>query len=350
VSDRRTVVLAIDPTAPDDRVIRRAADVLRAGGLVAFPTETVYGLGANALDPAAVGGIFAAKGRPATNPLIVHVDGEAMLRAVAASWPPAAAALAARFWPGPLTLVLPRTAAVPDVVTGGGPTVAVRMPGHPVALALIRAAGVPLAAPSANRSSELSPTRAAHVLAGLGGRIDLVLDGGPTANGIESTVLSLAGERPVLLRPGPIAVSELERVVGPIGRRGAVSGNDPLPSPGMLARHYAPRTPVELHADRSRLAARSAELTRSGERVASVVIGDGLGVAGSVEVMPGDAVGYAARLYDVLHELDGRGLTRVLVEVPPAADEWLAVRDRLTRAATQGEPGDGAPATADDST
>ena len=152
-----------------------------------------------------------------------------MLRRVAAAWPPAAAALAARFWPGPLTLVLPRTAEVPDVVTGGGPTVAVRVPAHPVALGLIRAAGVPLAAPSANRSSELSPTRAAHVLAGLDGRIDLILDGGPTANGIESTVLSLAGDAPVLLRPGPIPVAELERVIGPIVRR-SPAGCDRAPA------------------------------------------------------------------------------------------------------------------------
>lgn len=334
MSDRRTEVLAIDPTAPNEQVLRTAADVIRAGGLVGFPTETVYGLGANALDPAAVGRIFAAKGRPATNPLIVHVDGETMLRAVAATWPAAAADLAARFWPGPLTLVLAKTPAVPDEVTAGGPTVAVRMPAHPVALGLIRTAGVPLAAPSANRSSELSPTRAAHVLAGLGGRIDLILDSGPTANGIESTVVSLAGEWPVLLRPGPIAVGELERVVGPIERRGAVSGNVPLPSPGMLARHYAPRTPVELHEDRDRLVVRADELARSGERLAAVVIGAGAGLAGSVKVMPEDPAGYAARLYDVLHELDGCRLTRLLVEMPPDTDEWLAVRDRLRRAAS----------------
>lgn len=334
MSDRRTSVVPIDPAAPDEAVLRRAADVLRAGGLVAFPTETVYGLGANALDDGAVRGIFAAKGRPANNPLIVHVDGEAMLRTVAAAWPTTAANLAARFWPGPLTLVLPKAITVPDVVTGGGPTVAVRMPAHPVALGLIRAAGVPLAAPSANRSSELSPTRAAHVVAGLDGRIDLVLDGGPTASGIESTVLSLAGDRPVLLRPGPIPVAELARVVGPVVRPGPVGTTGALPSPGMLARHYAPRTPVELHADRAGLAGRADELTRSGERTGSVLIGDGSGSTESVTVMPADAAGYAARLYAVLHDLDGRGLTRLLIELPPDTDEWLAVRDRLKRAAS----------------
>jgi L-threonylcarbamoyladenylate synthase len=323
-----TRVLPIDPAHPDADVLRAAAAVVRAGGLVAFPTETVYGLGANALDPAAVARVFAAKGRPPSNPLIVHVEGESMLRRVAATWPPAAAALAARFWPGPLTLVLPGTAEVPDVVTGGGPTVAVRVPAHPVALGLIRAAGVPLAAPSANRSSALSPTRAAHVLAGLDGRIDLILDGGPTSNGIESTVLSLASDVRVLLRPGPIPVGELERVVGRISRRSTPEATGPLPSPGLLARHYAPRTPLELFADVNALAVRADGTT------AAVVMSDPAGVAGTVVRMPSDAAGYAARLYTVLHELDALDRSRILVELPPDTDAWLAVRDRLTRAAT----------------
>jgi L-threonylcarbamoyladenylate synthase len=335
VSDRPTVVRVIDPIAPDPDVLRAAAETVRAGGLVAFPTETVYGLGANALDAGAVGRIFKAKGRPPTNPLIVHVDGESMLHTVAAAWPPSAARLAERFWPGPLTLVLPKTRTVPDVVTAGGPTVAVRMPAHPVALELIRAAGVPLAAPSANRSSELSPTRAEHVLAGLGGRIDLILDGGPTANGIESTVLSLAGDRPVLLRPGPIPVTDLEDVIGPIERRCVDGTPGPVPSPGLLARHYAPRTPIEVYADRGRLTDRARKLERGSQRVGCVVIGRGTDLPGVVVVMPADARGYAARLYDELHELDRRGLSRILVELPPETDEWLAVRDRLTRAATK---------------
>lgn len=334
MSDRPTVVRPIDPAHPDPGLLQEAGDVIRGGGLVAFPTETVYGLGASALDAAAVNRVFAAKGRPATNPLIVHVDGEGMLHTVAAAWPPDAARLAERFWPGPLTLVLPKLPAVPDVATGGGPTVAVRVPAHPVALALIRAAGVPLAAPSANRSAELSPTRAEHVFAGLGGRIDLILDGGPTANGIESTVLSLAGERPVLLRPGPIPVSSLEQVVGPVERRPRKATGGPLPSPGLLPRHYAPRTPLEVHAERGRVFDRADELARGGEPVACVVIGGGGGRTGVVVEMPADPAGYASRLYDVLHELDKRGLGRVLVQLPPEADEWLAVRDRLTRAAS----------------
>lgn len=334
MSDRPTLVRPIDPDAPDPGTLRAAAETIRAGGLVAFPTETVYGLGANALDPDAVRQIFTVKGRPPTNPLIVHVDGESMLRTVAPDWPRSAARLAERFWPGPLTLVLPKGPGVPDVVTGGGPTVAVRVPANLVALGLIRAAGVPLAAPSANRSSALSPTRAEHVLAGLGGRIDLILDGGPTMNGIESTVLSLAGDRPVLLRPGPIPATDLEGVIGPIERWFVAGTPGPLPSPGLLARHYAPRTPIELHTDQDRLMTRALELFRSGERFARVVIGPGPDLPGLVIEMPTDAAGYAARLYDVLHDLDGRRLSRILVEMPPATDEWLAVRDRLTRAAT----------------
>src|SRR5690242_6187855 len=235
-------VLRVDAAA-----LARAAAVLRGGGLVAFPTETVYGLGANALDPAAVARIFAAKGRPATNPLIVHVAEAAEAVRVAAAWPEAAARLAERFWPGPLTLVLPRRDTVPDAVTAGGPTVAVRVPAHPVARALIRAAGVPVAAPSANRSTQVSPTRAAHVLTGLDGRIDLLLDGGPTAGGLESTVLAVTASPPRLLRRGLVRPGEIEAVVGALARSGPVAAatGQVLPSPGMLGRHYAPRAVLQ---------------------------------------------------------------------------------------------------------
>src|SRR5437763_8542920 len=232
----------------DSAAIASAADVLRSGGLVAFPTETVYGLGANALDADAVGRIFAAKGRPAANPIIVHVADAAGVGAVVADWPDAAARLAERFWPGPLTLVLPKRDAVPDVVTAGGPTVAVRVPAHPVAHALLRAAGVPVAAPSANRSSELSPTTAGHVLHGLGGRIDLILDAGPCPGGIESTVLDVTNDPPRLLRPGLVTPAQIEAVIGPIQRFGEPAGSV-LRSPGLLAKHYAPRAPLELAGD-----------------------------------------------------------------------------------------------------
>jgi L-threonylcarbamoyladenylate synthase len=333
VHPRPTRVLTIDPVNPDPEALRVAAAVLRSGGLVAFPTETVYGLGANALDPTAVRGIFEAKGRPPTNPLIVHVANEAMLNRVVASWPDSAKTLAARFWPGPLTLVLPKGPDVPPEVTAGGPTVAVRMPAHPVAIGLIHEAGVPLAAPSANRSSHISPTRAEHVRAGLDGRIDLILDAGPTANGIESTVLDLTSDPPILLRPGPIPRSVLEELVGAIRFREPDSATGPLPSPGLLPRHYAPRTPVETHVTAVSAAERAAELRARAERVAVVLVG-GVPTEEGVS-MPADAVGYAARLYDVLHDLDARGLDRILIELPPDTEVWLAVRDRLMRAAAR---------------
>jgi len=307
----KTELLRVDPAAPDADVIDRAAAVIHSGGLVAFPTETVYGLGANALDPSAVARIFAAKGRPATNPVIVHVADVAEVGNVVADWPATAAALAGRFWPGPLTLVLPRGGAMPDVVTAGGPTVAVRCPAHAVARALIRAAGVPIAAPSANRSTELSPTRAEHVMKGLDGRIDLVLDGGPCPGGIESTVVDVTEERVRILRPGLITAPMLEAVVGPLGDRGAAA--DVARSPGQMAKHYSPRTPIVLVAAG---AARPA-----GERV--VVVRD----------LPADPTDYAAVLYARLHELDGEGFDRIVIELPPDTAEWAGVRDRLIRAA-----------------
>jgi L-threonylcarbamoyladenylate synthase len=338
----QTAVLAIDPNAPDPVVLARAAGVLRAGGLVAFPTETVYGLGADALIAEAVGRVFTAKGRPANNPLIVHVADEAGARAVAGEWPEAAARLAARFWPGPLTLVVPKAAAVPAVVTAGGPTVAVRVPAHPVALALLRAAGVPLAAPSANRSSQLSPTRAEHVLRGLAGRIDLVLDGGPTTGGLESTVLDVTSTPPRLLRPGLIGPADLEAVIGPVTCSQAAAGETAgvLPSPGMMRRHYAPRKPLECVEGDS--LSRVEELAAAGERVGWLVFGRSYIFPTNVipfptsvyyGQLPSDPTACAAQLYDLLHHLDKDvPVTRIVVELPPDTPEWLAVRDRLRRA------------------
>lgn len=329
---RSTPIVTIDAVAPEPQVLRAAAEVIVAGGLVAFPTETVYGLGANALDADAVEKIFAAKGRPAGNPLIVHVNGNAMLRQVVADCPSRAQLLAERFWPGPLTLVLPKGKAIPNIVTAGGTTVAVRTPGHPVALGLIREAGVPLAAPSANRSGEISPTRADHVRAGLDGRIDLILDGGPTANGIESTVLDLTTDPPTLLRPGPVSIAQIEAVIGPIRKNREARGG-PLPSPGLMPRHYAPRTPVELHPSRADLESRAEELRHRGGKIGKMTLG-GESIASLVHVaMPVGAEAYAGQLYGVLHQLDAMGLDRILIELPPQGDEWLAVHDRLSRAA-----------------
>ena len=221
--------------------IQRAAALIRAGKLVAFPTETVYGLGANAFDPAAVERIFTAKRRPHTSPLIVHVDSIEMARSLAACWPDAAETLARHYWPGPLTLVVSKRPEIPDIVTAGLPTVGLRMPAHALALELIRAAGVPIAGPSANRFTELSPTTAGHVPELLA---DYVLDGGPARVGIESTVLSLV-DAPVLLRPGVIPLPEIEALIGPV-ETGAAPGTGAHASPGMHARHYRPATRLYL--------------------------------------------------------------------------------------------------------
>jgi L-threonylcarbamoyladenylate synthase len=333
-----TLLLAVHPSEPEADVLARAAAVLRRGGLVAFPTETVYGLAANALNADAVGRIFAAKGRPANNPLIVHVARAEEATRVAAAWPETAARLAERFWPGPLTLVLPRRDTLPDAVTAGGPTVAVRVPAHPVALGLIRAAGVPVAAPSANRSGQLSPTRAEHVLHGLDGRIDMVLDGGPTAGGLESTVLDLTATPPRLLRPGLVAPAAIEALVGTITRLPEVGDQDhPLPSPGMLARHYAPRARLECVADNGR--GRAEALVQSGLRVGWLTFAEPAGSTSAglrMVVMPRNPAAYAAQFYAVLHGLDAAGVARIIVELPPDTEEWLAVRDRLRRASAQG--------------
>ena len=292
-------LLTINLSAPEADVIGEAAEALRVGRLVAFPTETVYGLGANALDPSAVKRIFEAKGRPATNPLIVHVTGPAQAQELAAVWPRAAEALAQHFWPGPLTLVLPRTLRVCDEVTGGGPTVALRMPAHPVALALLEAAGVPIAAPSANRSSRLSPTTAQHVVRQLGGLIDIILDAGPCRGGIESTVLDLTTLPPRILRPGLITATEIRAVIGlPVDdtMTAAHHGDKPARSPGQMARHYAPRTRLVL--------ASPDALPQDAHRCAYVLLVANE-PAGAAEIvrLPFDARRYAARLYATLHHL-----------------------------------------------
>lgn len=297
-------------TFPSSAEIARAAELLRAGELVAFPTETVYGLGANALDARAVDRIYEAKGRPATSPLIVHVSSVEMARGLASAWPREADLLAARWWPGPLTIVVPKAAAVPDRVTAGLPTVALRMPAHPVALALIEAARLPLAGPSANRFTELSPTTAEHVRRGLGGRVAMILDGGPCEVGIESTVISLAGPRPVLLRAGIVTRAQIESVVGELGEMGAVG--EAHPSPGMHDRHYRPRTPLYL---------------------LPCELPPGCGITLSRDRMPADVHGYAQSLYATLHQLDQQSWDWIAVEPPPPTPEWEGVRDRLRRAA-----------------
>jgi L-threonylcarbamoyladenylate synthase len=301
---------------PTEAEITAAGASIRAGHLVAFPTETVYGLGANALDERAVARIFAAKGRPASSPLIVHVDSVEMARSLAREWPPEADRLAELFWPGPLTLVVKKKRKVPDLITAGLPTVALRMPVHPVALALIRAAGVPIAAPSANRFTELSPTTAEHVWRA--GLADMVLDGGPAAVGIESTVLSLADGKAVLLRPGSITAAQLESVVGPVEIRleAAAAAHS---SPGQHRQHYRPVTPLHLGAPLK--TGRGAYLwMRTPKRAARTI------------AMPQNATEYAAVLYSTLHQIDAEHLDWIAVEMPPDEPEWSGVRDRLARA------------------
>ncbi len=299
--------------------VMHAVKRLCDGKLVALPTETVYGLAALATDATAIGAIFEAKGRPATNPLIVHVAGAEQAREVVAQWPPHAQALADAFWPGPLTLVLPRGESIPDVVTAGLDSVAVRAPRHPTFREVLKHTG-PLAAPSANRSNSVSPTRAEHVLASLGGRIDLIVDGGACEVGIESTVLSLLDE-PTVLRLGVVTPDMLREVIGEVRVHDAVE-TGPRRSPGTAERHYAPDAAVVFipHGDEGALIA---------------TLGDGAALVHTIEGdyhrLPNDPIAYAQGLYAALHELDATH-TRIVIEQVPDTPEWAAVADRLRRA------------------
>ncbi len=305
--------------------IKEAAERIRGGELVAFPTETVYGLGANALDAAAVARIFALKGRPATSPLIVHVASIAMARTLVTEWPLEAEQLARKYWPGPLTLVLPKIAAIPDIVTAGLPTVGLRMPNHPLALALIEESGVPIAAPSANRFMQLSPTIAQHVIDTFGDAVP-VLDGGPCQVGIESTVVSIADGKVTLLRPGMIAIPHLALAAAPgASLPAAPAAGAAHPAPGMHERHYSPRTPLFLVAGPEQLPAGAGAYVWR-EKTAQLP---------AQVKMPADPDAYAARLYTVLHELDRQGWPWIAVETPPDTPAWAAVLDRLRRAATR---------------
>lgn len=312
--------------------IEAAAHRLRAGGLVAFPTETVYGLGADAANPAAVQRIFAAKGRPADHPLIVHLVDAAALDDWSAAIPPVARDLATHFWPGPLTLILRRARGVSDLVTGGQDTVGLRVPSHPLALALLQAFGGGVAAPSANRFGRISPTRARHVRAELGDRVDMILDGGACAVGVESTILSLAEARPRLLRPGAIPRAALEDVLGE-----TITLPDPasaIRAPGLLDSHYAPRTPFEVWLA-PLLEQRIDELKQEGRHVAAIRFdADEVRLNPSVPTyfLSTDPAEYARKLYALLRLLDGAGFDALLAQAPPPTESWRAVNDRLKRA------------------
>jgi L-threonylcarbamoyladenylate synthase len=332
-TSRETEIITVDPAAPEASAIARAATVLRSGGLVAFPTETVYGLGADALSPAAVRSIFSAKERPTHNPLIVHVPDAGAARGLVAEWPELAARAAAAFWPGPLTLVLPKTSFVPAEVTAGLDTVGVRVPSHPVALALLHAAQTPVAAPSANLFTRVSATTGDHVTRALTGRVDVILDGGATPLGIESTVLDVSSDKPVLLRPGIIGLDELEAVLGPVTvAPQPVDEIAGLRSPGQLARHYSPRARIVLYTNAEEGVKRSEEAGPE-QRVGAVVRNSFTGRVDEVLVLPQDPAGYARLLYASLHALDDDGCDIILIEEPPRDKSWDAVRDRLRRAA-----------------
>ena len=352
-----TLRLRVDPDRIEEpesqQALDRAAEILRNGGTVALPTETVYGLGANALNEAAVAAIFAAKQRPSWDPLIVHVCDEAMLARLVDSIPEAARKLMQAFWPGPLTLLLPRSAAVPDAVTAGRPLIGIRMPGHPVALELIRRAGVPVAAPSANRFGHTSPTTAAHVLEDLDGRIDAVIDAGPTSLGLESTVLDPGASPMIVYRPGAITLEQIRQAAGhaePFIEQTqlAATPRTALPSPGVGLRHYAPNARLilveadETEADiRNQLRIQAARYPdeRLGILLPAGIFENGLPFGVAVEVFEWGHWSHpeelAQRLFAGLRHLDSLGCTIILCPVPTEQGIGAAIRDRLRKAASQ---------------
>lgn len=348
-----TRVLRVDPDRPDRHAIEDAARELARGRLVAFPTETVYGLGAHALDAHAVARLFQAKGRPATDPVIVHIADANLLSSLAEDIPRTAYELARRFWPGPLTLILHKRASVPDAITAGRPTVGVRVPSHAIAQALLQEADVPVAAPSANRFSQPSPTTAAHVLADLDGLIDLVVDGGPSPLGIESTIVDLTVAPHVVRRPGGVTIEAIREVIPEIETWSARQGvTVPQPAPGQFRRHYAPRSPLTLYvgepdAITRRIAGDARAAVASGSRVGILAPEDDLralaprlaavATAGRIATRPygsrGDPMAAARNLFAALRELDQAGVDLILASAPDEHGIGAAVVDRLTRAA-----------------
>jgi L-threonylcarbamoyladenylate synthase len=330
-------VLSVDAAHPDPAVIAEARDVLLRGGLVAFPTETVYGLGARGLDAKAVEKIFRAKGRPSGHPVILHVDGDAMARTLSASWSELASRFARTFWPGPLTLVVPRAACVPREVTGGLDAVGLRSPAHAVARALITAVGEPLAAPSANAHTHVSPTTAEHVVRSLGDRVELVLDAGPSAVGIESTVLALSEDPPRVLRPGGVSLDAL-RAIDPRVVHEVVSLETEAPraAPGMAAKHYAPRARVVLAESGGKSVADAIARESVAEVAALVMTEDARDAASGARFLvqlPSEPEGYAQRLFAALHAAEAASVDVIVIEGVPRDRAWWAIRDRLSRAA-----------------
>ena len=320
------------------KAVRRASELLRAGEVVALPTETVYGLAANALDEKAVARIFQVKGRSAHNPIIVHVASNEMAKSCVKNWPEPADKFSKSFWPGPLTLVLPRAEKIPAVVTAGGATVGIRWPSHPFMQAVIRECGFPLAAPSANLSNQISPTNAEHVRAQLGGRISLIVDGGQSQVGIESTVLDLTVSPPRILRPGMIHAESLAAVCGEVtSNEWQATGKDALRSPGMLRKHYSPKATLVVLTWKDDKELKSQLVTHHASRITCFIIAHtkipaSFG-AENVSVIPHDAEAFARALYAELHRCDAAGAKLIVVEAPPQSPEWSGIADRLRRAA-----------------
>jgi L-threonylcarbamoyladenylate synthase len=330
-------IMTIETPAKFEQAVRRAAELLRAGQVVALPTETVYGLAANAWNAEAVRRIYKAKGRPAENPIIVHVAGLPLARRCVSAWPRTADKLAAAFWPGPLTLVLPRSEQIPLLVTAGGPTVGVRWPNHSLIQAVIEACGFPLAAPSANRSNQLSPTTAGHVRKSLGEKIPLIIDGGPSTVGIESTVLDLVSKPPRVLRPGMVSAGSLRAAIGKGVVEGGEAEGDIVRSPGRWPRHYAPNAKLVVlqWRDETDLAAQVSALGVARDKI-HLVTHRALPLRekfGRVAILPADPEAFARALYSELHGCDEMGAQLIIVEAPPPGERWLAVADRLRRAA-----------------
>lgn len=318
------------------QAVRRAAELLRAGEVVALPTETVYGLAANALDEQAVAKIFQIKGRPSHNPIIVHVSSNEMAAACVAEWPEPAKQFSHAFWPGPLTLVLPHAKNIPDIVTAGGGTVGVRWPGHPFMQAVIRECGFPLAAPSANLSNQISPTNADHVASQLRDKIPLIVDGGQSQVGIESTVLDLTVSPPRVLRPGMIHAESLAAVCGNIQHSTSNIQHPKLKSPGMLAKHYSPKAKLVVldWKDDRELRAQLSTISYQPSTcfiITHTKIPAGFG-SENISVIPHDAEAYARALYGELHRCDAAGAKLIVVEKPPETAEWSGIADRLRRA------------------
>ncbi|MGD7035542.1 L-threonylcarbamoyladenylate synthase [Methylotuvimicrobium buryatense] len=316
----------------DDAAIAKAVELLNQGRLVAFPTETVYGLGADAGNAEAVTGIFKAKGRPADHPLIVHIANPAQLSDWASTVPATAQCLAKRFWPGPLTLILKKRPEVPNTVTGGQDTVGLRIPDNPVALRLLRAFGGGIAAPSANRFKRVSPTQASHVAEELDGLVDLILDGGPCRVGVESTIIDLSGASPLLLRPGSITKAEIEQELQCELTVISTTSNDTPRAPGQMAVHYAPTTPTRL-CPSEQLNETIRQLSEQGNKIGLLAFRFEPNLSMTIIHLPETAEAYAQGLYAALRELDRLGLDVILVEQPPESNEWHAINDRLKKAA-----------------